>query len=101
MGSMDSRASSFTPGSIPASSFRALSSIADEQPRSGEVLPRTIRPSSNSMAAAGAPVLSASSSAGRTTGRSARSRPSLPMSRPMRADCTGSPPCFFSATSAL
>ena len=58
----------------------------EEQPSSADVLPVTIWPSGSSMAAAGWPVASASSRAGRTTGRSMRPTPTRLISREMRLD---------------
>ena len=86
---------------MPARRLRALSSIAEQQPSSGEVLPSSIVPSGSSIADAGAPVEAARRAVGGTTGRSAFSTPSLDMSREMRADWTGSVMSRFSATSAL
>ena len=70
IGSMTDASRISTSSGIFASFFSALSSIAEQAPSSLEVLPVMIVPSLSSIAAAGAPVISAFSSAGAITGRS-------------------------------
>ena len=100
MGSMEAGASRLMSSSIPARTLRALSSIAEEQPNRAEVLPVTMRPSGSSIAEAGSPVASATSSAGGTTGRSSLLTPTLAMSSAIRWDWTGAMTSRFSVTRA-